>query len=127
VRSGGGRLPTLKCVGNLSLKGILDGCVVVVQSSSVGKYSRLFSGWKLLYSSHFLRNSGQLRSQLAWVTVQHETQNLLFSTLHLLVLCCTPHVPHVSTWALQSAAKCPHLRHFILYLSFLGNKRLLHT
>lgn len=115
------RLGWLVCVvcmgaylgGKRSWRGILLGRGISIHSSLVGKYGRLFSGkfsssWVLL-----LRNSGHSLSQLACVSVLHDTQCSFPLLLHWLVLRASLHVPQVSSFAKQLCAKWPQCLHFM--------------
>src|SRR6266702_565263 len=130
VRLAGGRLPTACLLGNLSSSGILSGLAFKVQLSSVGKYVRAFSGCISSKCALFLRNSGQVRSQLECSSDLQATQCLLFGSSQSRVACSPPHVPHVFVVARHSDVKCPHLRHFMhcfgSYFSLLGNTLVLH-
>jgi hypothetical protein len=64
-------------------------------------------------AAHLHWNSGHSLSQLAWVSVLHETQCVLSLTVHSLVLCLPLHVPQVLLVAVHAFAKCPHFLHFI--------------
>ena len=91
------------------------GLVVSVQSSSVGKYTMLFSGCLSSYIAHRLMNSRQVLSQLACVLDLHETQCRLPLLVQSLVRWFPPHVPQVSSGASHVWALCSqplHLRHW---------------